>query len=89
MPGAPTSRKYTESVHENLCPEVNDKASVFFEKRGYYHSWGECNCFDMKMPLDRIKDNNEAIGDTINGITFRWGTAGDLDGITECADDAC
>ena len=38
MPGVPTSKKYTESVHENLKPEVNDTASTFFEKRGYKHS---------------------------------------------------
>ncbi len=89
MPGVPTSKKYTESVYENLSKEVNDKASAFFEKRGYVHSWKKCNCFDMKMSLDNIKDNNEKIGNTINGITFRWATIDDLDKITVCADDAC
>lgn len=89
MPGVPTSKKYTESVHENLSPEVNDKASTFFEKRGYNHSWKKCNCFDMKMSLNNIEDNNETIGNTINGITFRWATLDDLDEIIECTDDAC
>lgn len=89
MPGVPTSRKYTESVHENLCPKVNDRASAFFEKRGYVHSWNKCNCFDMKMSLHHFEDNNETIGDTINGITFRWAALDDLDEIIDCADDAC
>lgn len=89
MPGVPTSKKYTKSVHENLCPEVNDNASTFFEKRGYAHSWNTCNCFDMKMSLKNMEDNNETIGNTINGITFRWAVIDDLDEIIECADDAC
>lgn len=89
MPGVPTSKKYTESVYENLCPEVNDKASTFFENRGYVHSWKKCNCFDMKMSLNNMEDNHEAIGDTINGITFKWAVIDDLDEIIECADDAC
>lgn len=89
MPGVPTSKKYAESVHENLCPEVNDKASTFFEKRGYEHSWKKCNCFDMKMSLSNIVGCNESIGNTINGIMYRWAVIDDLDGIIECTDDAC
>ncbi|MDE5696562.1 MAG: GNAT family N-acetyltransferase [Lachnospiraceae bacterium] len=89
MPGVPTSKKYTESVHENLCPQVDDKASTFFEKRGYEHSWKKCNCFDMKMSLKNLKDHNESIGNTINGITFRWAVMDDLEEIIACADDAC
>lgn len=89
MPGVPTSKKYTESVHENLRLEVNENASNFFEKRGYNHSWKKCNCFDMQMSLDNIKENKNSIGDTINGITFRWATINDLESIIECADDAC
>lgn len=89
MPGVPTSKKYTESVHENLRPEVNENASKYFEKRGYNHSWEKCNCFDMQMSLDNIKDNNNKLGDIINGINFRWATIDDLNSIVECADDAC
>lgn len=89
MPGVPTSKKYAESVYENLSPEVNDKASTFFEKRGYHHSWKKCNCFDMKMSLKNMEDRKEKIGSTINGITFRWAVRNDLDEIIACADDAC
>lgn len=89
MPGVPTSKKYAESVHENLCPEVNDQASTFFEKRGYVHSWKTCNCFDMRMSLNDLEKYRETIGDTIHGITYRWAVMDDLDGIIACADDAC
>ena len=89
MPGVPTSKKYTESVYENLYPEINDIASNFFEKRGYIHSWGKCNCFDMKMSLYDFIKNENSIGDEINGILYRWSTIDDLNDIIECSDDAC
>lgn len=89
MPGVPTSKKYTDSVYENLDSLVNDKASNYFEKREYIHSWGECNCFDMKMSLDKFIKNDNKIGDSINDIYYRWATIDDLDEIIECADDAC
>ena len=89
MPGVPTSKKYAQSVHENLCSEVNDTASAFFEKRGYVHSWKACNCFDMKMSLSTIEDSIESIGSTIHGVTYRWAVMDDLDEIIKCADDAC
>lgn len=89
MPGVPTSKKYTESVYENLNPEINDIASNYFEKRGYIHSWGNCNCFDMKMSLSDFVKNDSSIGDEINNILYRWATIDDLSDIIECSDDAC
>lgn len=89
MPGVPTSRRYGESVHENLCPEVNTEASDFFEKRGYVHAWKTCNCFDMKMSLKQPLDYKGAVGDTINGVTYRWGEESELTEILCCVDDAC
>ena len=89
MPGVPTSKKFVGSVHENLDELVNDKASNFFEKRGYYHSWNDCNCFDMKMNLSNFIRNDYSIGDTINNVTYRWATIGDMEDIIKCADDAC
>lgn len=89
MPGVPTSKKYNPSVYENIDPFVNDEASTFFEKRGYYHSWGKYNCFDMKMSLSNFIKNDNSIGDTINEIYYRWATTQDLDEIINCADDAC
>ena len=89
MPGVPTSKKYTESVHENLNPEINNIASNYFEKRGYIHSWCKCNCFDMRMLLSEFVKNDNSIGDEINNILYRWATIDDLDEIIDCADDAC
>ena len=89
MPGVPTSKKYTTSINEELNPLVNDKASNFFENKGYIHSWGECNCFDMKMNLSIFNHNEYSVGDTINDITYRWANINDIDDIVECADDSC
>lgn len=89
MPGVPTSRKYAESVHENLNSLVNSSASDFFEKRGYVHSWKECNCFDMRMSLNNLPEINEFVGDTINGVNYKWALHEDLPGVIACADDAC
>lgn len=89
MPGVPTSRRYAPSVHEHLDPLVNADASDFFERRGYRHSWGACNCFDMRMLLDDFCQDDCQVGDTIGGISYRWATKDDMEGIMRCADDAC
>ena len=89
MPGVPTSKKYVDSIYEKLYPKLTDEASDFFEKRNYIHSWKDCNCFDMKMSLSNFVRNEYDIGDTINDISYRWATVDDLDGIINCADDAC
>lgn len=89
MPGVPTSKKYVDSINENLDLMVNDKASNYFEKRNYEHSWNKCNCFDMRMSLSDFNKNDYSIGDTIKGVTYRWATIQDLDDIIICADDAC
>lgn len=89
MPGVPTSKRWAPSVHEHLDPLVNSAASDFFEHRGYEHAWGDCNCFDMRMELKDFSANDHQIGDTINGILYRWAKLGDLTEICLCADDAC
>lgn len=89
MPGVPTSKKYMDSVNENLDALVNDNASNYFEKRGYKHSWNNCNCFDMRMSLSDFNKNNYSVGDTINDVSYRWATIDDLNEIIICADDAC
>ena len=89
MPGVPTSKHWAPSVREHLDPMVNSLASDFFEHRGYEHSWGACNCFDMRMELKDFSKNDYQAGDTISGILYRWAKAGDLEEICLCADDAC
>ena len=87
-PGIPTSKKYVDSVYEKLYSMLDESASNFFEKRGYIHSW-DCNCFDMNMSLSEFDKNEYSIGDTINGIYYRWANINDLNNIIKCADDAC
>ena len=88
MPGVPTSKKYYDSVNECLVKDVNDNASNFFEKRGYFHSW-DCNCFDMKMKLNDFNRFENSINDTIKNVKYRWAKLSDLEEVIDCADDAC
>lgn len=87
-PGVPTSRRYVPAVNEALDPRLDDSASAFFEKRGYDHSWGG-NCFDMRFPLSEFRQKDRRIGDTLNGVTYRWATPDDLEAVCACTDDAC
>ena len=89
MPGVPTSEKVSDSYNEKLVDEVNNIASTFFKKHGYSHSWKNVNCFDMKMSLSNFNQNDYNIGDTINGVTYRWATKDEISEIIECCDDAC
>ena len=66
---------------------MNDGAHHFFIRHGYAHSWGDEGCFDMSQDLAHFACD-ENIGDTINGITYRWATLSDLESITKCVSDA-
>lgn len=87
MPGVPTSKRYFPSVNEDLYSNIDATANDFFTKRGYTHSWN-CNCFDMRFPLDDFQDAKHSIGDTIDGINYRWATLADTEKIYSCTDDA-
>lgn len=87
MPGVPTRKRYYPSVNEKLYPNIDEVASNFFSKRGYRHSW-DCNCFDMRFPLSDYKDAGYSIGDTVDGITYRWATPDDTERIYSCTNDA-
>ena len=43
----------------------------------------------MKMSLNNFNQNDYNIGDTINGVTYRWATKDEIKEIVECCDDAC
>lgn len=88
MPGVPTSKRYATAVNECLYKELDDSASTFFEKRGYVHSW-DCNCFDMRFPLTEFVKNEHSVGDTVDGILYRFATEADVPSILECTDAAC
>lgn len=88
MPGVPTSKRYVDAENEELYPGLDETASDFFAKRGYTHSW-QCNCFDMRFPLNRFERDTYYVGDTIEGITYRFAAIDDLEEICACTDDAC
>lgn len=87
MPGVPTSKRYYESVNESLYHSVDNIAGDFFTKRGYEHSW-DFNCFDMRFELKDFCKEEHSIGDTIEGISYRWATIADTTAIYDCTDDA-
>lgn len=87
MPGVPTSKRYVDAVNERLYEGLDDSASTFFEKRGYIHSW-DCNCFDMRFPLEEFTKDEYCVGDTVDGICYRFATEADTEAIYACTDDA-
>lgn len=89
-PGVPTGEKeFDEYLKPDRIDEgVTAEAAAFFKKRGYTHSWGDCNCFDMRFPLSEMPEDMPGVGDTVDGVTYRWATIDDLADITACTDDA-
>lgn len=87
MPGVPTSKRYVNSVNESLYDGIDEMASEFFEKRGYNHSW-DCNCFDMRFPLSEFSKEENKVGDTIDGIRYRFATEEDKEKVFTCTDAA-
>ena len=68
---------------------INADNIVFFTKRGYINSWGDIECFDMNMKLEDFNYNNYKIGDSINGVIYKWASYSDINQIIDCTDDAC
>lgn len=87
MPGVPTSKRYVDAVNERLYEGVDASASEFFEKRGYTHSW-DCNCFDMRFPLSEFVKEEYSVGDTLDGICYRFAAEADAPEVWNCTDAA-
>ena len=87
MPGVPTSKRYVDAVNERLYDGVDDSASNFFEKHGYTHSW-DCNCFDMRFSLEEFTKEDYSVGDTVDGICYRFATGEDAEKVFSCTDAA-
>lgn len=87
MPGVPTSKRYVDAVNERLYEGIDASASDFFEKRGYTHSW-DCNCFDMRFPLSEFRKEEHSVGDTVDGICYRFATEADAEKVYACTDAA-
>ncbi|MCL2386877.1 MAG: GNAT family N-acetyltransferase [Defluviitaleaceae bacterium] len=68
---------------------MNNNAHEFFKKRGYVHAWGDdTGCFDMSQSLSDFTFRENSVGDTINGITYRWAGISDLDKVLKCVNAA-
>ena len=87
MPGVPTGKRYADAVNERLYEGLEDTASTFFEKRGYTHFW-DCNCFDMRFPLSEFTKDEYSVGDTVDGICYRFATEADVTEVCKCVEDA-
>lgn len=93
-PGVPTRSPFypedgfAERGMENLYAGLTDDAAEFFRKRGYIHSWNGCDCFDMRFPLSEFSENSVRVGDTADGICYRFASADDIPEIQKCTDDA-
>lgn len=91
MPGVPTNKMVYEEALEkdNIYKDIDDTAYNFFKHKGYFHSWEDANCFDMRLDLENFKQDNYEIGESINGITYTWAKLSDLEQIIKCTNDAC
>ena len=90
MPGIPMATKpYDEVLKEDkIYTNVNNDSYEFFRRRGYEHAWADANCFDMRADLDNVEFPDASIGDTVNGINYRFARKEDIPKIIECTDDA-
>lgn len=75
--------------YDYLMPGVPlvDNNYNFFNKRGYTHSWGEDECFDMFMELKDMSYPHQT-GEDINGIVYKFAKEEDIKQIVECVNDA-
>ena len=75
---------------EYITPGVPDYDGswAFFQKRGYTHDWGDCECVDMRMELKDYAHNAYSVGDTVNGYLYRWAELCDIPAIADCVDTA-
>ncbi|MBP5223509.1 MAG: GNAT family N-acetyltransferase [Lachnospiraceae bacterium] len=66
-----------------MCPETR----AFWEKRGYYQKDGT-EYADLKLELKDWEDIPDEIGDTIDGITYRYAIPMEREGAVNCAGEA-
>ena len=81
-----------------------DGNRVFFEKRGYVHTWGDGECVDMMLDMTDIDDLGVNIGDTVpavskkhpeldpdaleNRMTYRFADESDMEKTADCVAEA-
>lgn len=67
---------------------MNDGMHDFFKKRGYFHAWGDCGCYDMSLDLKDFNCFEYNLNDTINGITYRYANERDIDNVLLAVNEA-
>lgn len=74
---------------EYIMPGVpmNQGAHLFFQKRGYRHSWGDTGCFDMEQMLKDFP-GGPSVGDTVNGVVYRLAVPADKEKVVSCVSQA-
>lgn len=84
-PGIPTSVKPVEQElsADSLWPELDNYGCEFLKRRGYIHG-NQNNIFDMDMVIDDDTQFDINMGDTVDGVTYRFANISDREGITEC-----
>lgn len=58
---------------------------AFFDKRGYVHEGDENRSVDMLADLNSFTYSEHRLGDTIDGVTYRWATLQDRESTVNCA----
>lgn len=59
---------------------------AFFKKRGYVHSWGDCECVDMELSLRDFQAGPCTVGDTLDGVAYRWACKEDRERVVDCVE---
>ncbi len=90
-PGVPTAvMPFSQPLWEEALPKelLKEDFTGFFHKRGYSHSWGEGNCFDLIAELSEVDLNKIGLEKRFEGIAFRFGVPEDLPQVLFCVQDA-
>lgn len=68
-------------------PLTADNAA-FFPKRGYVHSWGGCECVDMRLSLRDWQAGEAGAGDSLDGVVYRFAQERDRERVAACVRSA-
>ena len=84
-PGVPTCKKPVdeELTEDNLWQGLDNYACEFLSKRNYAHA-NSANIFDMDMTISDETAFNVHVGDTWDGITYRFATEKDKENVIAC-----
>ncbi len=84
-PGVPTFTKPIDDhvADGNLWQGLDNYACEFLAKRGYVHA-NKANIFDMDMEITEDTAFSVCVGDTCDGVTYRFASCSDKQGVIDC-----